>query len=283
MPVLTRPFQRLGVAAAIVVALLASALSGIIQPQPAAANPFGDAARNGAVGSARGAVPANGSAWVRSVQNDLNRHGFPLTVDGYWGHRTETAVEQFQAKAGLTTDGLVGKLTQAALNRPVGDFEARPVERGAGRSFPKHNPVEITPAGPGKQRIFMDREASAAFIVGAPLATDHVAVDALEAWSADSSGSGLALGFAREILGSYVAADKWRIAGNRYYQEGKCLVIVTDAEGSGIHAWDIDKIGWHVTDHNCRTGPNGPSVCLTDRFSHAAGIGCPHEDEFELL
>jgi hypothetical protein len=52
---------------------------------------------------------------VKQLQNDLNRFGFNLTVDGAFGRETEAAVHQFQLDHGLVSDGIVGPQTWAAL------------------------------------------------------------------------------------------------------------------------------------------------------------------------
>ena len=55
-----------------------------------------------------------GSA-VKLLQHRLNLVGNQLTEDGIWGIKTDTAVRNYQYKAGLTVDGIVGPKTQAAL------------------------------------------------------------------------------------------------------------------------------------------------------------------------
>lgn len=53
---------------------------------------------------------------VRFLQLRLKELGHdPGTVDGIFGSRTEQAVKDFQAYRGLTADGIVGRLTWAAL------------------------------------------------------------------------------------------------------------------------------------------------------------------------
>ena len=54
---------------------------------------------------------------VRWIQYQLNAKGYTLSVDGIWGSRTEEAVRAFQADNGLVVDGIVGRLTRAALER----------------------------------------------------------------------------------------------------------------------------------------------------------------------
>ena len=62
-------------------------------------------------------TPARGDD-VRDLQHQLNRLGFDAgPEDGIFGHRTRSAVEEFQANAGLVVDGNVGSTTVAALRR----------------------------------------------------------------------------------------------------------------------------------------------------------------------
>ncbi len=53
---------------------------------------------------------------VRELQKALNRVGFNLEVDGYFGPTTDEAVKKFQADKGLVVDGIVGPATLEALN-----------------------------------------------------------------------------------------------------------------------------------------------------------------------
>src|ERR671913_1099670 len=56
------------------------------------------------------------SAYIRWVQSSLNRiMGLRLAVDGIKGTQTTSAVRSFQQQRGLTADGIVGPLTEAAL------------------------------------------------------------------------------------------------------------------------------------------------------------------------
>lgn len=57
---------------------------------------------------------------VRALQERLNALGAspPLDVDGEFGRRTEAAVIAFQQAHGLEADGIVGRLTRAALGLP---------------------------------------------------------------------------------------------------------------------------------------------------------------------
>lgn len=57
---------------------------------------------------------------VKALQRDLNRifpayAATPLIVDGDFGAKTEEAIKEFQNRAGLLIDGVVGPRTKAAL------------------------------------------------------------------------------------------------------------------------------------------------------------------------
>ncbi|WNN95068.1 endolysin [Microbacterium phage Magritte] len=75
----------------------------------------------------RKAHPANhlyGNAWVRVIQDKLNRLGYgPLAVDGLDGGGTQAAVKKFQTANGLPADGIAGPATNnkmdAVLSTPV--------------------------------------------------------------------------------------------------------------------------------------------------------------------
>ena len=52
---------------------------------------------------------------VRAIQRKLTDKGYRLAIDGQFGRETEGVVKHFQAKAGLSVDGLYGARTKAAL------------------------------------------------------------------------------------------------------------------------------------------------------------------------
>lgn len=54
---------------------------------------------------------------VKTVQQQLNRAGAHLEVDGIIGPLTSQAIRLFQAHHGLTVDGIVGPKTEVALDR----------------------------------------------------------------------------------------------------------------------------------------------------------------------
>jgi N-acetylmuramoyl-L-alanine amidase len=52
---------------------------------------------------------------VRQLQEALNKAGFEIEVDSFFGRSTEQIVKQFQKKKGLKADGIVGQETLEAL------------------------------------------------------------------------------------------------------------------------------------------------------------------------
>ena len=53
---------------------------------------------------------------VQQIQTALVAHGYKVTIDGHFGALTQQqAVKGFQAKNGLTQDGIVGPATWAKL------------------------------------------------------------------------------------------------------------------------------------------------------------------------
>lgn len=61
---------------------------------------------------------------VKQIQIGLGQIGYPLTGTGYFGSATDTAVEAFQKRAGLTVDGDFGNQSALALDRALGSDPA---------------------------------------------------------------------------------------------------------------------------------------------------------------
>jgi len=74
-------------------------------------------------------VGSNGTS-VEFLQTKLNNYGYGLKVDGIFGNLTLNAVKDYQAKNGLTVDGIVGPKTYEKLNpeTPEPVEPATPVE-----------------------------------------------------------------------------------------------------------------------------------------------------------
>lgn len=58
-------------------------------------------------------TPMTHSDAVRTYQRLVNRHGYGLVVDGWFGKQTDAATRDFQRRNGLGVDGIVGPLTWA--------------------------------------------------------------------------------------------------------------------------------------------------------------------------
>lgn len=74
-------------------------------------------------------------AKVKTLQGNLSKVGYKLTVDGIFGNATEKAVRAFQLQNGLSVDGIAGKATLsllearlAKLNKPATKPVVKPKE-----------------------------------------------------------------------------------------------------------------------------------------------------------
>lgn len=68
---------------------------------------------------------ASGPA-VQTIQLALKARGYPLTGTGYFGQQTDTAVEDFQRKAGVPATGVVDAATASLLDQPAAPTKAPP-------------------------------------------------------------------------------------------------------------------------------------------------------------
>lgn len=53
---------------------------------------------------------------VKKLQQELNKNGYKLDVDGKFGSKTQVAVRDYQSKNGLSVDGIVGSNTWGRLS-----------------------------------------------------------------------------------------------------------------------------------------------------------------------
>lgn len=105
-------------------------------------SPVGPASSSAATGPADLSAVAEGRGTLRrgsrgqavsDLQSALTRAGFPCSVDGDFGPKTEAAVRSYQARMGLSVDGVVGKQTASRLlglsvppTGPSDGFDPRP-------------------------------------------------------------------------------------------------------------------------------------------------------------
>lgn len=59
-------------------------------------------------------------AAVTALQQNLNKLGYGLTVDGDFGEGTHAAVLHLQKSFGYTVDGAVGAATQGLITQQIG-------------------------------------------------------------------------------------------------------------------------------------------------------------------
>jgi peptidoglycan hydrolase-like protein with peptidoglycan-binding domain len=76
---------------------------------------------------------------VRTLQCLLRAHGYPLTVDGMFGPRTDAAVRAFQRAKQLAVDGIVGPETWPALIVQVRMGDTGEAVRGVQEEFQFRN------------------------------------------------------------------------------------------------------------------------------------------------
>jgi peptidoglycan hydrolase-like protein with peptidoglycan-binding domain len=68
------------------------------------------------VGAAVAAFNPNITKWLQGSCNSIANVTPPLDVDGIYGPLTREGVKLLQAKLGVDTDGIAGRITQAALD-----------------------------------------------------------------------------------------------------------------------------------------------------------------------
>lgn len=56
-------------------------------------------------------------AWIKAIQEKLNRLGYKLDTDGVRGPKSQTAIKDFQGRHGLVPDGLPGPATNNKLDQ----------------------------------------------------------------------------------------------------------------------------------------------------------------------
>jgi peptidoglycan hydrolase-like protein with peptidoglycan-binding domain len=150
---------RRTLACASLVLALASLAWGAPGAQAAGSDAAGAARADwsaGAVARGAGYATQEGSSRVREVQRRLTRLGYAAgPVDGLFGPRTQQAATRFQARAGLTADGIVGARTLRVLRarddarlaaRRAARTPATPAAEPAPPAIPQPAPTPAAPA-----------------------------------------------------------------------------------------------------------------------------------------
>jgi hypothetical protein len=108
---------------------------------------------------------------VKELQSLLNKQGFSLTVDGFFGEGTETAVKKFQSTHGLVADGVVGKATwNALLNQQSTATPTQPDPSSSSAAVGSTIfPTTISPNDPSLTKELVEANKFKPFIVGAAM------------------------------------------------------------------------------------------------------------------
>lgn len=72
---------------------------------------------------------------VIDLQNNLNKLGYNLIVNGDFGQKTEAAVKAFQKKYSITVDGIVGTQTYQTLNKAISGITQDNVQSSSKSSY----------------------------------------------------------------------------------------------------------------------------------------------------
>ena len=81
---------------------------------------------NGQPNPLRPALPQGFSQEVFDCQKVLFALGYlsdSKYIDGFWGRITKTALEKFQARNGLSVDGIIGKNVKLKMQQPIGNLK----------------------------------------------------------------------------------------------------------------------------------------------------------------
>lgn len=78
---------------------------------------------------------------VKKLQQELNKNGYKLDVDGKFGSKTQAAVRDYQSKNGLSVDGIVGTNTWGKLSSMKTASTKTTSTKTAVTSSKKTNPV----------------------------------------------------------------------------------------------------------------------------------------------
>ena len=72
---------------------------------------------------------------VKKLQQELNKHGYGLEVDGIFGNATQAAVRDYQTQNKLQVDGIAGQETLGSLYKTQTQTSAQtPVQSESGQT-----------------------------------------------------------------------------------------------------------------------------------------------------
>jgi uncharacterized protein YvpB len=199
---------------------------------------------------------------VKLCQERLGVHGFPCHPDGQFGTRTQTLVKEFQAKNGLTADGVVGVRTwERLLAQPLNDVKLVPVGYRSQRDNKKPSSTcNVTcvamvlsflgvqdPPGVQLEDALYDRivskEGADAVARLAPWSVGKVApwtVHAMLVWVAEQFGRRLSFATTRtwSQLDQELDAGRPVILAGRFTGDGGHIVVLVGRTAEGYVAHD---------------------------------------------
>ncbi len=82
---------------------------------------------------------------VRKLQEELNKYGYGLDVDGIFGVNTQSAVRDYQQNNGLDVDGIVGVNTWGKLNEATRNLNNTEQQNQSNTTSTFSESVELTP------------------------------------------------------------------------------------------------------------------------------------------
>ncbi len=104
---------------------------------------------------------------VKKLQQELNKHGYGLEVDGIFGNATQAAVRDYQTQNKLQVDGIAGQETLGSLYKPQ---TQTPVQSASGQTSTQTAPEKVPESSsydPGTNEAYMKALAALEKVNGA--------------------------------------------------------------------------------------------------------------------